>query len=69
MLNGTDVAIVQHEYGLYDGADGDAVVDVLDGLAVPSIVVAHTVVARADRAPARACSKQVVRDRRTRSSS
>ena len=43
VLNGTDVAIIQHEYGLYAGADGDAVLDVLDGVAVPSIVVAHTV--------------------------
>jgi glycosyltransferase involved in cell wall biosynthesis len=43
VLNSTDVAIVQHEYGLYDGADGEAVVALLDGVAVPSIVVAHTV--------------------------
>ena len=44
VLNRTDVAIIQHEYGIYHGADGDAVLDVLDGVAVPSIVVAHTVV-------------------------
>ena len=31
VLNGTDVAIVQHEYGIYGGADGDDVLDVLDG--------------------------------------
>jgi len=43
-LNRTDVAIVQHEYGLYDGHDGSAVVDVLNGLLVPTVVVAHTVV-------------------------
>ncbi len=42
-LAGCDVAIVQHEYGLYGGRDGDEVVEVLRGLAVPSIVVAHTV--------------------------
>ena len=43
-LNDTDVAIIQHEYGIYDGMDGDAVLTIMDGLVVPSIVVAHTVV-------------------------
>jgi glycosyltransferase involved in cell wall biosynthesis len=42
-LNHTDVAVVQHEYGIYGGPDGDAVLDVLAGLEVPAIVVAHTV--------------------------
>ena len=43
-LNDVDVAIVQHEYGIYGGLDGDDVVGVLRALSVPSIVVAHTVV-------------------------
>jgi polysaccharide biosynthesis protein PslF len=43
LLNRSDVAIVQHEYGIYGGTDGDDVVDVIAGLGVPSIVVAHTV--------------------------
>jgi polysaccharide biosynthesis protein PslF len=43
LLNHCDVAVVQHEYGLYGGADGDEVLDVLGGLDVPSIVVAHTI--------------------------
>lgn len=43
LLNRSDVAVVQHEYGIYGGADGDEVVDLLDGLRVPSIVIAHTV--------------------------
>ena len=43
LLNRSDVAIVQHEYGVYGGPDGDDVVDVLEALRVPSIVVAHTV--------------------------
>jgi polysaccharide biosynthesis protein PslF len=38
-----DVAIVQHEYGLYGGVDGDEVLVVLRALTVPSIVVLHTV--------------------------
>jgi polysaccharide biosynthesis protein PslF len=43
-LNRTDVAVIQHEYGLYGGADGADVLAVMDSLDVPSIVVAHTVV-------------------------
>ena len=42
-LNAFDVVVVQHEYGIYDGPDGDSVVDVLERLTVPSIVVLHTV--------------------------
>ena len=45
LLNQFDVAVVQHEYGLYGGTDGDEVLDILDGLHVPSIVIAHTVLA------------------------
>jgi glycosyltransferase involved in cell wall biosynthesis len=44
VLDRADVAIVQHEYGIYGGADGDDVLRVLDALSVPAIVVAHTVV-------------------------
>ena len=43
LLNRCDVAIVHHEYGLYGGADGDEVLDVLAGLQIPSIVIAHTI--------------------------
>lgn len=42
-LSAFDVAVVQHEFGIYDGPDGDSVVGVLALLEVPSIVVAHTV--------------------------
>jgi len=45
-LNGSDLAIVQHEYGIYGGRDGDDVLAVLGALTVPTIVVAHTVVRR-----------------------
>ncbi len=44
VLDRADVAIVQHEFGLYTGLDGDAVIGVLTDLTVPTIVVAHTVV-------------------------
>lgn len=43
LLNGSDVAVIQHEFGIYGGADGQEVVDVLAGLTIPSIVVLHTV--------------------------
>ncbi|CAN5268352.1 glycosyltransferase [soil metagenome] len=42
-LNCCDVVVVQHEYGVYGGRDGDEVLAVLADLRVPSIVVAHTV--------------------------
>ncbi|MFG1607961.1 glycosyltransferase [Actinoplanes sp. NPDC049265] len=42
-LNSFDVAIVQHEYGIYPGRDGGEVLSVLHRLTVPSIVVLHTV--------------------------
>jgi len=42
-LSDCDMAIVQHEYGLYGGPDGDEVLDILSGLSIPSIVIAHTV--------------------------
>jgi glycosyltransferase involved in cell wall biosynthesis len=45
MLNQFDVAVVQHEYGLYGGTDGDEVLEILSGLEVPSIVIAHTILA------------------------
>lgn len=42
-LNATDVVIVQHEYGLYDGPDGETLVDLIADIKVPIVVVAHTV--------------------------
>jgi polysaccharide biosynthesis protein PslF len=42
-LDRFDVAVVQHEYGIYGGADGEDVVGVLRRVHVPVIVVLHTV--------------------------
>src|SRR5579871_6790161 len=42
-LNLCDVAIVQHEYGIYGGADGSEVLHLLDQVRVPRVVVLHTV--------------------------
>lgn len=41
-LNGVDVAIVQHEYGIDGGADGASILDLVAALEVPTVVVAHT---------------------------
>jgi glycosyltransferase involved in cell wall biosynthesis len=38
-----DAVILQHEYGLYAGPDGDSVVELARGVDAPLIVVAHTV--------------------------
>jgi glycosyltransferase involved in cell wall biosynthesis len=46
VLNGFDVAIVQHEYGIYGGPDGQDLIPLLDALKVPIIVVLHTVLAQ-----------------------
>jgi glycosyltransferase involved in cell wall biosynthesis len=45
-LNATDVVIVQHEYGIYDGPDGNDVLGLMEELVVPVMLVAHTVVRR-----------------------
>jgi len=42
-LNMCDVAIVQHEYGIYGGADGSEILHLLDQVRVPCVVVLHTV--------------------------
>jgi polysaccharide biosynthesis protein PslF len=42
-LNRFDVAVVQHEYGIYPGLDGQDVLPMLRSVNVPTIVVLHTV--------------------------
>ena len=39
------VVVLQHEYGIYGGPDGDEVLDLLRTTTTPSIVVLHTVLA------------------------
>jgi glycosyltransferase involved in cell wall biosynthesis len=43
-LNEMDVAVIQHEFGIYGGEDGDEVITLMQRLRVPTIVVMHTVV-------------------------
>lgn len=42
-LNQCDVVILQHEYGIYGGADGSEILHLLDEVRVPCVVVLHTV--------------------------
>ena len=42
-LNLCDVAILQHEYGIYGGADGSEILHLLDQVRVPCVVVLHTI--------------------------
>ena len=43
LINLSDIAIVQHEYGIYGGEDGEEVLALLDAIRVPRVVVLHTV--------------------------
>src|SRR4051794_17062795 len=47
-LNRFDVAIVQHEYGIYPGDAGEEVLPLLRRVKVPTIVVLHTVLSNPD---------------------
>jgi glycosyltransferase involved in cell wall biosynthesis len=42
-LDSYDAVMVQHEYGIYGGPDGGDVLDVVEALTVPTIIVFHTV--------------------------
>ena len=45
-INQFDVAVVQHEFGIYGGPDGEEVLDLLSDLDIPVIVTLHTVLTR-----------------------
>lgn len=42
-LNQSDVAVIQHQHGVYGGVHGDELLGILDGLRVPTVVILHTV--------------------------
>lgn len=44
-LDACDVAVVQHEYGIFGGVDGADVLDVVAEVHVPLVVVLHTILA------------------------
>ena len=74
-LDRFEVVVIQHEFGIFGGADGWEIVDLVRGLAVPTILVLHTV--PADPSPNQrqiihdlteavdrvVCQSQVARDR------
>lgn len=41
-LNSADVAMIQHEFGIFDGPDGEEVLPIAESLGVPIITVIHT---------------------------
>jgi glycosyltransferase involved in cell wall biosynthesis len=43
--SGADIVWVQHEFGLFGGAAGDMVLELIDRVAAPLIVTTHTVIA------------------------
>lgn len=43
VLNTFDFVLIQHEYGIFGGEDGDEILDVLAQLSSPAIVTLHTV--------------------------
>ena len=43
VLNAHDVAVIQHEYGIFGGPDGQDVIDLVQRLDVPVVSVLHTV--------------------------
>lgn len=43
VLNNYDVVIVQHEFGIYGGEDGEEILDLISDVHVPMIFVLHTV--------------------------
>jgi glycosyltransferase involved in cell wall biosynthesis len=44
VINSHNVAVIQHEFGIYGGDDGSEVLDIVRGITVPLITVLHTVV-------------------------
>ncbi len=49
VLNSYDVAMIQHEYGIFGGPDGADVLDVVARVHVPMIAVLHTVLTKPTR--------------------
>jgi glycosyltransferase involved in cell wall biosynthesis len=43
VLNNYDVVVVQHEFGIYGGEDGEEILDLISEVHVPMIFVLHTV--------------------------
>lgn len=42
-LNGFDSVIFQHEFGIFNGYDGEEILEMMEALEIPSVAVLHTV--------------------------
>ena len=42
----SEVVSIQHEYGIFGGADGEYVLDLVEGLSQPAVTTLHTVLRR-----------------------
>lgn len=49
VLNSFEAVLLQHEYGLFGGCDGEDVVGLVDGLEVPLVAVLHTALVEPSR--------------------
>lgn len=43
VINSHDVVMIQHEFGIFGGDDGDEILDLLDDVVIPVVVTLHTV--------------------------
>jgi glycosyltransferase involved in cell wall biosynthesis len=55
-INRVDVAMVQHEYGIYGGADGEFILDFASSVRMPVIATLHTVLTEPSPGQARVVS-------------
>ncbi|MFZ0625489.1 MAG: glycosyltransferase [Acidimicrobiia bacterium] len=44
-LRGYDLCLIQHEFGIFGGDDGSSIIDLVESLDLPIVVVLHTVLA------------------------
>ena len=46
VANGFDAVLLEHEFGIFGGPDGELILDLVDALDVPLVVALHTVLPR-----------------------
>src|SRR4249919_3793544 len=46
VANGFDAVLLEHEFGIFGGPDGEMILDLVDALEVPLVVALHTVLPR-----------------------
>src|SRR6476646_632652 len=46
LANDFDAVLLEHEFGIFGGADGEMILDLVDALEVPLVVALHTVLPR-----------------------